>query len=316
MKSSNGNFIFIPFQAYLNELSFSSREGEYKVGDYLPNAAVQTRFKILGISESIGPYANYGRLGAENAFDAFLNCFLPMQYQGQDFSLLGCVKSVGPSPLDAFDASGWVSELDDFIETILLVNVTADQIPVVIGGGHNNALPLMRWASKTKNTSSVINVDAHADCRETNRRHSGNSFSYAMAEKILTSYAVLGLHAYYLNSFMADFMADQNVFATFYEDYLTGERNLQNDFVKAMSADENIGLEIDMDCIQNMPSSAHSPSGWGLDQIRGLLLSVDPAKISYLHLTEAAPCNEMENRIVGKALSYLCMDFMKIKELH
>ena len=137
-----------------------------------------------------------------------------------------------------------------------------------------------------------------------------------MAEKILTSYAVLGLHAYYLNSFMADFMADQNVFATFYEDYLTGERNLQNDFVKAMSEDQNIGLEIDMDCIQNMPSSAHSPSGWGLDQIRGLLLSVDPAKISYLHLTEAAPCNEMENRIVGKALSYLCMDFMKIKELH
>jgi formiminoglutamase len=316
MKSSNGNFIFIPFQAYLNELSFSSREGEYKVGDYLPNAAVQTRFKILGISESIGPYANYGRLGAENAFDAFLNCFLPMQYQGQDFSLLGCVKSVGPFPLDAFEASGWVSELDDFIETVLLDNVTADQIPVVIGGGHNNALPLMRWAFKTKNTSAVLNIDAHADCREWERRHSGNSFSVGFNEKILRNYSVLGLHTYYLNSFMKAFIAEHNVHATFYEDYLSGERNLRHDFEAVCAATQNIGLEIDMDCIQNMPSSANSPSGWQLDQIRGLLLSVDPAKISYLHLTEAAPCNEMENRIVGKALSYLCMDFMKIKELH
>lgn len=316
MKSINENFLFLPFLDCLKSIPFESRIGETKVGDYLPNSAPQTTFKILGISEAVGPYANFGRSGADNAFDAFLAHFLTMQYQGQAFSLLGLVKSIGEGPKDVFEASLRVEELDAFVERILHENVNQHEIPVVIGGGHNNALPLMRWAFKAKNTSAVLNIDAHADCREWERRHSGNSFSVGFNEKILRNYSVLGLHTYYLNSFMKAFIAEHNVHATFYEDYLSGERNLRHDFEAVCAATQNIGLEIDMDCIQHMPSSANSPSGWQLDQIRGLLLGVDPAKIAYLHLTEAAPCSEIENRIVGKALSYLCMDFMKIMELH
>jgi formiminoglutamase len=60
-----------------------------------------------------------------------------------------------------------------------------------------------------------------------------------------------------------------------------------------------------------MPSSALSPSGWSLDQMRSLLLKMGHlnAQIAYLNLTEAAPLDEREDLVVGKALSYLVRDF-------
>jgi formiminoglutamase len=77
-----------------------------------------------------------------------------------------------------------------------------------------------------------------------------------------------------------------------------------------------VGLEIDMDAIALMPSSAFSPSGWQLDQIRTLLLKLGHIRpqIAYLNLTEAAPNDEKEDLIVGKALSYLVRDFLRLHQ--
>jgi formiminoglutamase len=68
-----------------------------------------------------------------------------------------------------------------------------------------------------------------------------------------------------------------------------------------------------MDAIANMPSSAQSPSGWRLDEIRSLLFKIGHLKpnITYLNLTEAAPLDETDDLIVGKALTYLVRDFLK-----
>jgi formiminoglutamase len=75
-----------------------------------------------------------------------------------------------------------------------------------------------------------------------------------------------------------------------------------------------VGIEIDMDSIAYMPSSAFSPSGWSLDQMRTLLLKLGHIKpqIAYLNLTEAAPLDERDDLIVGKALSYLVRDFVRM----
>ena len=66
-----------------------------------------------------------------------------------------------------------------------------------------------------------------------------------------------------------------------------------------------------MDAIANMPSSAQSPSGWRFDEVRTYLRKIASShqNIPYLHLTEAAPINESDDRIVGKALAYLVIDF-------
>jgi formiminoglutamase len=69
-----------------------------------------------------------------------------------------------------------------------------------------------------------------------------------------------------------------------------------------------------MDAIALMPSSAFSPSGWQLDQIRTLLLKLGHIRpqIAYLNLTEAAPSDDKEDLIVGKALTYLVRDFLRL----
>ena len=78
--------------------------------------------------------------------------------------------------------------------------------------------------------------------------------------------------------------------------------------------DEHVpcGIELDMDAIRLMPSSAISPSGFSLEQGRHYVRKcVKSLKTAYLHLPEAAPQTEHEARLVGKALTYLVTDFIK-----
>lgn len=318
-KSKQGNFQF----QHLNEYSVNNlltvRPGETRIGNRLSFESNNAKFVILGIEESIGPIANYGLAGSENAFQSFLKVFLNSQvYHGFDvasFTILGSIKHSKENETNK-DASEQVLELDEYVEEILNQFVSFNQIPIVIGGGHNNAFPLMKWSSKKTKGLNVVNLDPHADCRETSNRHSGNSFSLAIEKKILTKYAVLGLHEAFNNQYILSFLNNNNVFHTFYEDYLFGEKDLKTDFVNAIYEMQNghpIGLEIDMDAIANMPSSAFSPSGWTLDQTRSYLIFATRKikNLAYLHLPEAAPRNELENKIVGKALTYLVRDLIK-----
>jgi formiminoglutamase len=110
-------------------------------------------------------------------------------------------------------------------------------------------------------------------------------------------------------------MNDNHVEYTFYEDYLDGRRDFITDinqFIDNQDEGSAFGLEIDMDCIADMPSSALSPSGWCFDDIRRVVRKVSNSKrkVAYFHLTEAAPISDLEKKRVGKALSYLLRDFI------
>ena len=316
LNSSLGNFQFQPFNEVSVRNTFESRVGEDRVGEVLFKKS-NSRFVILGIEESIGPLANFGQPGSEKAFGAFLKCFLNTQvYQGfkaDEISILGTIKHMS-SFKSHEKASKEIEDLDQFVFHILLEHINDNQIPIIIGGGHNNAYPLMKWASK-KGILNVINLDPHADCRATDRRHSGNSFSFALEEKILNKYAVLGLHEAFNNNYIRKFLNNNNIKHTFYEEYIFNERSLLLDvseIINTWQSKFNLGIEIDMDCISGMPSSAFSPSGWTLDQVRAYLVFLikNMTQISYLHLPEAAPQNDIESKIVGKALTYLIRDFV------
>ncbi len=317
VNSKEGNFLFEEFNSPFLLKFFSHRNGETRIGDFNLNKT-NTRFVILGIQESVGPMANNGLPGAENAFESFLRVFLNSQvYEGfniDEISILGSVKHVS-SFVSVEKASEQVAELDEFIIELLGNYVSEFQIPIVIGGGHNNAFPLIKWSSKEK-VVNVLNLDPHADCRETDRRHSGNSFSYAIKQGLLNEYAVLGLHEAFNNSFIRNFLIERKIKHSYYEDYLIGNRNLIEDASEIIESwnlnKQRIGFEIDMDCIANMPSSAYSPSGWSLDEVRAYLMRIIPKvkQLAYIHLPEAAPNNELEKKLVGKALSYLVRDIV------
>jgi len=316
--NKNNNFSFEFFSQEQASNFYTKRVGETKVGEIVPNNSVaDSKFVLLGIEESAGPIANNGFSGSENAWSAFLANFLNTQihkhFLGKEIAILGSIKNINP-PVSIDEAKIQVEELDAFVLEILNQELSQNQIPIVIGGGHNNALPLIRWSAQT-NGINCVNIDPHADCRKTESRHSGNSFSTALEEKTIKSYSVLGLHEAYNNQFILDFLEKHSCFHTYYEDYLLGKSTLLADFQKRVNElipTEKIAMEIDMDAIAFMPSSALSPSGFSVDQIRAVCLSLRTiqSKVSYLHFPEAAPKTPIEQKIVGKALSYFVRDFV------
>lgn len=310
MKSRNNHFYFKNRDLVLADSLFYIREGEDRIVNHLQRVNCNAKYCIIGISESIGPQANFGRPGAENAFAAFMHYFLPMPYQGQDFCVMGEIVCKSIEFSDVIEASKLVEELDDFVFEVLSSMIEPNQIPIVIGGGHNNALPLMRWANKKRGSSSVLNFDAHADCRETNRRHSGNSFSFALDDGILKQYTVLGLHSNYVNSYIKGYLKNPKIVYSYYESYLDGNSDLEIDIVNFLNNNPVFGLELDLDAVESMPSSAMSPSGWNLDSMRKIIRILSSKNSVYFHLTEAGPSSETEKRKVGKSLCYLCIDFM------
>src|SRR5690606_4202996 len=86
------------------------------------------------------------------------------------------------------------TEVTDLVRQI----VQCGKIPIVIGGGHNNAYGIIKGTALAYNTAiNCLNVDAHSDFRKREGRHSGNGFTYAFREGFLKQYFIMGLHENY-----------------------------------------------------------------------------------------------------------------------
>ena len=79
----------------------------------------------------------------------------------------------------------------------------------------------------------------------------------------------------------------------------------------------NYGIEIDCDAIENMPSSAQTPSGFTANQTRQFVHYFGGQKRAiYLHICEAViRPNKFElNEQTAKLIAYLITDFIKAKK--
>lgn len=322
----NTNLPNFSFQAATNEqinTLLSKRDGEVKLGEMIQigNCPPQTKFILLGIEESMGPQANKGLNGAQNGFNAFLKRFVNMQsnrfLNGSNISFIGTIKQV-QTYTNELTARKAIEELDKLVEQTLSPFLKENVIPVVIGGGHNNAFPIIKSISKKlARPIDVINLDPHADCRPLEGRHSGNPFSYAKHEAYLEMYIVLGLHKAYNSEYLLNYLDEQRFHYTFFEDYILDPSAFYEDVhacSEKLSRSNAFGIELDLDAIQHMPSSAFSPSGITLEQARFYIHSLSNHKnCCYLHLPEGAPCSEQEEKIVGKTLAYLVWDFISAR---
>jgi formiminoglutamase len=311
------NFQWIPFSdVNIKELT-SVRNGETKLGERLKTGLdVASKFVVIGVCEDVGPQANFGNPGAKNAFQAAIKRFVNMQsnrnLSGDDICIGGYVKYIGSfSSVD--EARVQVEELDRFLIDLLTPIFERDQIPVIVGGGHNNAFPLIAAFNKAKSKSiEVVNCDPHADCRPLEGRHSGNPFSYAQSLGYLSFYSVLGLHKAYNSESMLTYLNQQGFFYSYFEEYMKMPSKMEADLQAIIiRSDDCLGVELDMDAIKGMPSSAFTPSGIEVEQARLYLTKLASSKrrIAYLHLPEAAPMNEQDEKIAGKTIAYLLHDF-------
>ncbi len=317
------------------------RKGETRVGETmiflkakdwqaaLGKLKKEVRFCLIGIPECVGVMGNHGRPGTQHAWDCFLRAFCNIQsnryLRGNEICVLGAVNiDAIQEKADALDSASdyyfqklhlLCEEVDEMVENVLTEVKAAGLIPIVIGGGHNNSYPIIKACAAVAHKKKVnaINLDAHADFRALEGRHSGNGFSYARQKKCLNRYFAFGLHQSYNSENMLKSMdADEQVKYSFLEN-ITYLESMLADAVSFVVDDMiECGIEVDMDAIRMMPSSAMSPSGVSLEQarlfVRQCAKSLSPA---YLHLPEAAPNEESEKLMVGKALSYLVADFVK-----
>jgi formiminoglutamase len=295
----------------------SVRGGETKLGERVQTRIDEsTRFVVLGICEDIGPRANGGNGGAMNAFDAFLSKFLNMQSNhfltGENIAILGAFH-VECASNDVQTLRENVAELDQNVIEKLAGIDWNDKRLIVIGGGHNNAYPIIKGLFVHHPHLHILNIDPHADCRPLEGRHSGNPFSTAITEKLVGSYTVLGLHQQYNSAATYQFLDEHNCTYTFFEDHLDGQP-LSSHISDFLSQKQGaMGLEIDLDSIEYMPSSASTPSGFTLNEIRSVVRQIasQHQDLAYFHLPEGASHSNEEKTVVGKALAYLVSDFIK-----
>ncbi|TVR77247.1 MAG: hypothetical protein EA412_11695 [Chitinophagaceae bacterium] len=330
----------IPFSEEKLAKLHKPRKGETRVGDIilccednLEKTLKEEKpdYVILGIPESIGPLANYGRPGAENAFDAFLPAFLSMQsnrfFTPKKILIAGSIDTAdlikkSKKVKEVSDLGVIVSELDKIVESVLDKVFEINAVPLVIGGGHNNAYPIMQSAHKFLNKScklNIFNVDPHADLRETDYRHSGNPFSFALESGILNKYFVSAMHKPYNNEMMLQKMSGNKKQIKF--DFLDKSYSFKKTIKKADrffsdSEDKVLGFEFDMDSIANFPVSALTPMGLSVNQAAELVSRVcEQFNPIYFHLPEAAPSeNATEKILTGKALAWLVYTFLNSRK--
>jgi len=332
---------------YLQRRDGESRLGEVmqfanpllSLDEALVSAAVHgCRYVLLGIPEDIGPRANLGNGGADLGFQAFLSRFVNLQYNcfgdAHSVLLLGQIhcadlqqKATALSaqiPTELAALRQLCAELDQRVESVLSAIFRAGLVPIVIGGGHNNALPLLKALAQQQGHSvHAINLDPHCDFRLREGRHSGNGFSYAHHAGWLDRYFVVGLHE--LKNSAAALDQLQQAGAGFVSYQQIWQRRVIS-FTEAMQqaidtvcADNQkaLGIELDTDSISGMPVSAYTNCGvpvadaeyfvWRLAQL---------PQASYLHLAEAAPAQHPAGlkaglNEAGQVLSALVVAFLQ-----
>lgn len=314
----------------------SVRKHEVKIGEQIEvleslSAIQQTpaKFILLGIAEDIGVRANHGRAGASEAWESALDIFLNLQHSQythtQRIALLGEVdcreenyisNQLQPNEPNYHEALGkLVEKIDAKVTAVVKEIVSHGKIPIVIGGGHNNAYGCIQGSYLAKNTAiNAINFDAHTDFRPLEHRHSGNGFSFAYSKGFLNKYFIFGLQRNYTSQSIWDTMAQEGnrIQHVLFEDILFDNKiSYQETLDKAADyiSDAAFGIELDLDSISNIGSSAMTPSAFDLNQARLYLHQLTRQKnCTYIHLCEGAPKHGLYGNQIGKTLAYLISD--------
>ena len=266
------------------------------------------KYVLLGIREDIGPRANLGNGGAEDGWPAFLKRFLNQpdnQFLVNEKVLLLGEVAISDLTLAARDLSNQnpqqlmqlrelCAQIDQRVEQVLSLIFSAGLEPIIIGGGHNNCLGIIRALSKHKQTAiNAINFDPHADFRDCEGRHSGNGFRYAYNEQHLGHYHVIGMHELKNNQAIIDALATARFNYDSYQALqVRREKTLTEACQQALTTLTHapLGVEVDLDSISLMPVSAYTNCGFSVSDAEHFVhLAASQINSHYLHLCEAAP---------------------------
>jgi formiminoglutamase len=337
----------IPFT--INDLAkvTNHRSGEIKFGEKMLTipkgvdpaiflTTCEAKYVLFGIPEDIGVRANFGRPGAASAWECAIASIANIQHnrfcKGNQILVLGKLnvreemKEVEHLNFHDIDdrskLNQLVEKIDKEVSHIIFNIVKAGKTPIVIGGGHNNSYGNIKGTALAKGKPiNAVNFDAHSDFRILEGRHSGNGFSYAYEEGFLKKYFIFGLHENYTSKNVLDILKkidDRVRFNTYDSINIRKEKNFNTELLQSLEFIKNdfFGVEIDLDAIPNIASSAMTLSGFSIEELRQFVTFFGMNKnAAYLHICEGAPdlCYEKNNHLIGKLIGYLVTDFIKSK---
>ena len=307
-------------------------------------AISNAKYVLFGVPEDLGAKGNHGIGGTDTLWIPFLQSFFNIQsndfFDGAEVLMLGhfdfgdiqylidTTARTQDEKIEAYRHA--VNTVDDEVEQLAKMITEQKKIPIVIGGGHNNTYPLIKGAAKGWHKAGVlplaqincINLDAHADYRPMEGRHSGNAFRYAEEDGYLQKYCIVGLHENYLpQNVWIDIVNNPFIDILTYEDIFVHEKR---SFIQAVAhatgftEDTLTGIDVDIDCIEHTLSSAMTPVGILPVHARQYLSFVAAqSKPAYLHICEGATrlSDGRTDATSGKLVSYLVSDFVKGKEI-
>jgi formiminoglutamase len=300
----------------------------------------RAQFVLFGIPEDLGAKGNYGIGGTDTLWIPFLQNFLNVQsndfLDGSEVLLIGhfdfgdmeyLIDTTAKTPEERIEAYRHaVNVIDEEVEHLVKIITECKKIPLVVGGGHNNSYPLIKGSAKGWHKAGMIqlaqinciNLDAHADYRPVEGRHSGNAFRYAEEDGYLQKYCIVGLHENYLpQNVWVDIVNNPFIDVITFEDIFIREKK---SFIQAVAhatgftEDTLAGIDIDLDGIQNTLSSAMTPVGILPVHARQFIsFAAADTKPAYLHICEGATrlSDGRTDATSGKLISYLVSDFVK-----
>lgn len=335
----------IPFTSSDLAKITNHRSGEIKFGEKMLTVpknedilkflkSSEAKYVLFGIPEDIGVRANFGRPGTHSAWESALKSIANIQHnkfcKGSRILILGQLDVATEMekatqfdyqiPEDRLHLSKLVEQLDKEVTHIICSIVKTGKIPIIIGGGHNNAYGNIKGTALAKGKAiNAINFDAHSDFRIMEGRHSGNGFSYAYEEGFLKKYFIFGLHESYTSKSVLDLIkkTDHRVKYNTYDSIkITKEKTFEQELINGLShvATEFFGLEIDLDALPNVASSAMTMSGFSVEEVRHFIhFFGQNQNVAYLHICEGAPAlaEPSNSHLIGKLIAYLVTDFIK-----
>ena len=161
------------------------------------------------------------------------------------------------------------------------------------------------------------------DFRILEGRHSGNGFSYAYEEGFLKNYFVFGLHESFVSKSVFNTIKDLDnrvKYVTYEEIEVRQQKTFASQLEEALQfiKQDPFGVELDLDAIPNIYSSAMTLTGFSVQQARTFIQHFGKHKnAAYLHICEGAPDLDEtnNNHLTGKLIASLITDFIKSKTL-
>jgi formiminoglutamase len=216
-----------------------------------------------------------------------------------------------------------VENIDKDVSYIINTIIKANKIPIIVGGGHNNAYGNIKGLALGKGMPvNAINFDAHTDFRIMEGRHSGNGFTYAFEEGFLKKYFIFGLHENFVSKSVFDTLKsieDRVKYVTYEEIAVRKTKSFTSEILNALKfiASSPFGLELDLDALPNIHSSAMTLSGFSIEKARHFIhMFGKEEQASYFHICEGAPDLDLSNNnhLTGKLIATLILDFIKSKK--